>query len=112
MKRSLLTGAFAAATSGLLGAPAWAQSVIYIPVTPPAPVTETQPPAPGTGYTWISGYYRWDEPEQRYFWVPGHYVHTPAAPRDVWVAGHWRQDADGWYWVPGHWMGQPEQMPH
>ena len=101
--RSLMTATFAVVAFGSLAGLAGAQTVIYYPAAPPAPVTETMPEPPSpSGYTWIGGYYRYDEAAQAYVWVPGHYIQTPTN-YTTWVPGHWRQGRDGWYWVPGHW---------
>jgi hypothetical protein len=57
-----------------------------------------RPAPPGSGYVWVSEYYRWNG--ARYVWVPGRYVAHVGAR----VPGHWRHVAgSGWYWVPGHW---------
>src|SRR2546428_4255048 len=53
---------------------------------PPPPVrVETQTVAPGPGYIWITGYWRWTG--TTYLWVPGTWVVRPR-PSTVWVAGH------------------------
>ena len=54
---------------------------------PPPPVrVETQTVAPGPGYVWTTGYWRWTGTD--YVWVPGSWVVRPR-PAAVWVAGHW-----------------------
>jgi len=68
---------------------------------PPAPVYERAPYAPGPGYVWLGGHYRWDG--YRYVWVPGHYVRPPYG-YSSWVPGHWVNRPNGaWVWIPGHW---------
>src|SRR2546430_5837053 len=52
---------------------------------PPPPVrVETQTVAPGPGYVWTTGYWRWTG--TTYVWVPGTWVVRPR-PTVVWVAG-------------------------
>jgi len=69
---------------------------------PPPPVrVETQTVAPGSGYLWTTGYWRWTGTS--YVWVPGTWVVRPR-PTAVWVAGHWVPRYNGWVWIPGHWQ--------
>jgi hypothetical protein len=63
---------------------------VYVARQPPPPAMEYPPPAPGPGYTWISGY--WDWMGNDWSWVGGYW--TPAragffyvAPRYVVVGG-------------------------
>src|SRR5881394_3007224 len=61
---------------------------------PPPPVrVETQTVAPGPGYIWTSGYWRWTG--TTYVWVPGTWVIRPR-PTAVWVEGHWVRRPGGW----------------
>ena len=73
---------------------------VYVRVGPPVPVVEARVVAPGPGYVWTEGFYRWDG--RAYVWVPGRYVRPPRA-RAAWVPGHWARERRGWYWVDGHW---------
>lgn len=73
---------------------------VYLRVGPPAPIVERRIEAPGPGYIWQPGYYRWDGREYR--WVPGRYELAPR-PRATWVPGHWAHDRGGWYWIDGRW---------
>ena len=69
---------------------------------PPPPVrVETQTVAPGPGYVWTTGYWRWTG--TTYVWTPGTWVVRPR-PTAVWVPGHWVPRYNGWVWVPGHWQ--------
>ncbi|HLX25473.1 MAG TPA: YXWGXW repeat-containing protein [Candidatus Cybelea sp.] len=77
--------------------PASAQAYIYVQTAPPAPIYETVPAAPGPGYVWVGGYYRWNG--NRYVWVHGHYARHAGR----WCGGHWRHGAHGYYWVNGAW---------
>jgi WXXGXW repeat (2 copies) len=98
-------GTFSAAavlTVVLFAAPACAspRGRVYVRIGPPAPVVERAVVAPGPGYVWLPGYYRWDG--RAYVWVPGRHV-LPPRPRAVWVPGHWAQERRGWFWVEGRW---------
>lgn len=73
---------------------------VYLRVGPPPAVVERRIDAPGPGYVWQPGYYRWDGREYR--WMPGHYELAPRA-RATWVPGHWEHDRRGFYWVDGRW---------
>lgn len=75
----------------------------YVQAGPPTPIYEAVPPAPGPGYYWVAGYWRWNG--YRYVWVRGHYAYPPYAGV-IWHPGHWAHNAYGWHWVPGHW-GHP-----
>ncbi len=84
----------------LSGACATASGRAYLRVGPPAPLIERRIDAPGPGYVWQPGYYRWDG--RAYVWVSGHYTRAPRA-RARWESGHWSHDRHGWYWVEGRW---------
>ncbi len=90
----------ALAASAFLFEPACAPDLVYVRVGPPVPIVEARVVAPGPGYVWISGFYRWDG--RAYFWVPGRWERPPSRYH-AWVPGHWAQRRRGWYWVEGHW---------
>jgi hypothetical protein len=73
---------------------------LYVRVGPPGPIVETRIVAPGPGYEWVPGFYRWDGRE--YGWVAGRWELPPRA-RARWVPGHWAQDRRGWYFIDGRW---------
>ena len=73
---------------------------VIVTRTPPAVRVETQTVAPGTGYVWTRGYWRWSGAD--YMWVPGSWVVRPR-PAAVWVEGQWVPRGGGWVWIPGHW---------
>jgi WXXGXW repeat (2 copies) len=77
-----------------------AREVVVTRAPPPLRV-ETQTVAPGQGYVWMGGYWRWTGTD--YVWVPGTWVVRPR-PAAVWVAGHWVRRPGGWVWFPGHWQ--------
>jgi hypothetical protein len=93
----------AAALGAALPAAAQVYGGVYVQTGPPAPIYETVPASPGSGYYWVGGYYRWNG--YRYVWVPGHYAGRPYAGA-VWRPGHWVQGPNGWYWRAGHWAHQ------
>jgi YXWGXW repeat-containing protein len=89
---------FAAATaSACVASP---RGRLYVRVGPPTPIVEARIVAPGAGYVWVPGFYRWDGRD--YLWVAGHYE-LPPRTRARFVEGHWAHDRQGWYFVEGHW---------
>src|SRR4029453_14766952 len=66
---------------------------------PPAVRVESQTVAPGPGYVWTRGYWRWSGSD--YMWVPGSYVVRPR-PAAMWVDGRWVARSGGWVWIPGN----------
>lgn len=68
---------------------------------PPSVRVETRTVAPGPGYVWTTGYWRWTGGD--YAWVPGTWVARPR-PAAVWMAGHWVRRPGGWVWIGGHWQ--------
>jgi hypothetical protein len=86
----------------------------------PAPVREDRGAAPGAGWNWVPGHWRWQGAD--WFWVHGQWVRQPVppmppviveqitvapSPRLFWVPGHWVWHAErgGWIWVNGAWHG-------
>jgi hypothetical protein len=83
----------------------------------PAPVHEDRGPAPGAGWNWVPGHWKWEGHD--WAWVHGHWVQqvvepmppiiveqitVAPSPRHYWVPGHWVWHTDGrWVWVPGRW---------
>jgi hypothetical protein len=74
---------------------------VYVTQAPPAVRTEVQTVAPGPGYVWTQGYWRWTGTD--YVWVGGTWVTRPR-PTAVWVAGHWVRRGGGYTWIAGHWQ--------
>jgi WXXGXW repeat (2 copies) len=74
---------------------------VLVTRTPPPVRVETQTLAPGPGYAWTTGYWRWTGTD--YVWVPGSWIVRPR-PAAVWVAGHWIRRPGGWVWIAGHWQ--------
>jgi hypothetical protein len=88
---------FASVASTACAAP---RGRLYVRVGPPAPIVEARTIAPGRGYVWVPGFYRWDG--RAYLWVNGRWDRPPRA-RARWVAGHWQRERGGWFFVEGHW---------
>jgi hypothetical protein len=88
----------------LLGSAACASAAprgrVYLRVGPPAPIVETRIVAPGPGYVWVPGFYRWER--AGYVWVPGRWDRPPRA-RAVWVPARWVHNRRGWYVIEGRW---------
>ena len=99
---ALVALALAGATIGSTVVPAAAAVYgnVNIRVGPPAPQIETIPVAPGPGYAWHPGVWRWNG--ERYIWVGGRYFRRPYGNAE-WVPGHWVHRPQGWVWRAGHW---------
>jgi WXXGXW repeat (2 copies) len=74
---------------------------VLVTEAPPPVRVETRTVAPGPGYVWTSGYWRWTG--AGYQWVPGGWIVRPR-PAAIWVEGHWVRRGGGWIWVAGHWQ--------
>src|SRR5215831_17440464 len=77
----------------------WAQRT-YVRTAPPPARVQVRGRAPGPGFVWQPGYYRWGRGAYR--WRPGIWVRPPAR-RAVWVAPRWHHSRRGWYRSPGFW---------
>ena len=84
----------------LLGA-ASMSARFFVRIGPPPVVVESPVPAPGPGYVWIPGYYRWDG--GAYVWVPGSWVSAPW-PGARWIPPRWVHQHGGWAFVGGYWQ--------
>jgi WXXGXW repeat (2 copies) len=101
--RNLLLGATVALLAACVPLPPPGAVFIGARFGPPAPRVEVIGVAPGPGFVWIRGFYRWNG--GAYLWVPGRWERPPYA-RAVWVPGRWvRHPRQGWYWVDGRWRG-------
>lgn len=74
--------------------------VSYVDRGPPRDRVEIRTVAPGRGYVWVQGYYRWTG--SGYDWAPGRWESVSAGHRS-WSAGRWRHTRQGWYWQEGRW---------
>ena len=72
---------------------------------PPPPRVYVQPPAPGPGFVWVSGY--WYPVGHRYRWHAGYWTRPPY-PGAVWVAPH----HDGRQYFAGYWGGNRGRIEH
>lgn len=70
-----------------------------IEVEPPGQRYEVIGVAPGPGYFWIGGNWRWGA--GRYAWAPGRW--EPSRPGYRWEPHSWRREGRGWRESPGHW---------
>jgi len=73
---------------------------VLVTQAPPVVRVEAQTVAPGPGYVYTRGYWRWTG--TRYVWVSGSWVTRPRTTA-VWVEGTWVRRPGGWVWVSGHW---------
>ncbi|HXX43072.1 MAG TPA: hypothetical protein VEI58_12500 [Chthoniobacterales bacterium] len=73
---------------------------LLVTQAPPRTRIETRTVAPGPGYFWESGYWRWTG--TNYVWVSGHWIARPR-PAAVWVGGYWARRPGGWVWIEGRW---------
>lgn len=86
---------------GLLIAPAGASAQqILTNMPPPAPIAETQPPAPSSAHVWIGGYWTWGGTQ--YTWTPGRWE-QPQQQGAAWEAPQWQQEGGRYRWRPGRW---------
>lgn len=98
---------------------------------PPAPESESQPPALSDHATWRPGYWQWSE--CTWVWLAGQWrvpdsdivadatTKAPAAPPPlqaeapppppvhaaVWIGGFWQWSGTSWVWIAGSWQLPP-----
>jgi len=84
---------------------------LNIPVKPVKKYLGVKPPLKQrSGYTWISGHWKWAVYRNRYVWVAGYSKKNKSGHH--WVVGTWMQTPHGWEWVDGHWnSNQPVHKP-
>jgi hypothetical protein len=97
--RSTRLAVAAAAMLTMAAGCASASGRVYVRTGPPPVVVERRVVAPGPGFVWLPGYYRWAGRD--YVWVPGRYERARSHAR--WVPGRWVHDRHGWYFVEGRW---------
>lgn len=71
-----------------------------MPTPPPAPRTETKPPAPAENLVWVPGH--WAPQDGQWNWVAGQWS-VPATPVSVWIEAKYDPAAKRWdagYWQP------------
>ena len=86
-------------TTGVPTGPVVTREVV-VPQAPPTVRVEAQTVAPGHGYIWTPGYWRWNG--TTYVWVSGAWVRPPRTTA-VWVPGHWVRRGGGRVYIAGHW---------
>ena len=96
----LLAGMVFAGVAMLASCGGGVRAGVYLRTPPPPPLAEARGRAPGPGFAWIAGYYRWDG--HGYVWAPGRWERPPRG-RHRWVRGRWRHNRHGWYWEEGRW---------
>ncbi len=74
---------------------------IIVRETPPRPMVERRPTAPGPDFVWIEGHWSWAARRSGWAWVPGRWDRRPGY---AWVAGRWDRQGEGWIWVEGQWV--------
>lgn len=75
-------------------------NAVYVVRRPPPDRVEVIGTAPGAGYVWVRGFWRWGDAD--YDWVPGRWMVAQRGYRR-WEAGHWAHARRGWFWVEGRW---------
>lgn len=78
---------------------------VRIGAPPPVRVLRVQPPSPGPGYSWITGY--WYPVGGRYRWHDGYWT-RPAYEGARWVEPH----HDGERFFEGYWDGDRGHVAH
>jgi hypothetical protein len=76
------------------------QPETYAPQPPPELPQYQQPPAPGEGYIWTPG--NWRYAQTGYFWVPGAWVHAPYQGA-LWTPGYWGWRGGRYAYYRGYW---------
>lgn len=76
------------------------QPETYAPQPPPELPQYEQPPAPGEGYIWTPG--NWRYAQAGYFWVPGAWVHAPYQGA-LWTPGYWGWRGGRYAYYRGYW---------
>jgi hypothetical protein len=84
----------------------------------PAPLHEDRGVAPGYGWSWLPGHWRWEGAD--WVWIHGKWIQQAVppmppviveqitvspSPHHYWVPGHWvwRIESGGWVWIHGGW---------
>lgn len=65
----------------------------------PPKVNELVPARENDRFTWIPGYWKWDERHNGFFWIGGVWKSVPKNKR--WVNGKWKRTNSGNVWSPG-----------
>jgi hypothetical protein len=99
LNKLLLGAAVAIGGVGALGShQAFARTVIYADIEPPALRVETVPEG-RPGYVWVNGYWGWGGHE--YAWHKGHWVRERHGYH--WVPSRWEREGNRWRYYDGRW---------
>jgi YXWGXW repeat-containing protein len=99
MKAKILGGAFVLLTT-LLTACGGGYRYDYARYGPPPPRYRIVGVAPGPGYVWTDG--RWRYKGNRYVWEDGRWVRPPRG-HSRWERGDWQRDGNRWRYRDGRW---------
>lgn len=91
---------------------------VLAPTAPPVPLTELLPQLPKSaeGFSWISGYWHFNDLTGGFEWISGTYRQTPHGRK--WMSGLWQKVEGGYLRTPGAWVpesldiGQVQLLPH
>lgn len=72
---------------------------IVVQAGPPPPRREFVGPRPGPYYSWVGGYWRWNN--GRYVWIDGHWEIPPRGRS--WAEPRWEHRGNGYVFVEGGW---------
>ena len=100
MSKRFLLLATALVAFGLAGCGARIHAYGYVTSPPPPPRVEAFGVAPGPGFVWLGGYWRWGG--NGYLWTPGHWARPPRRGAR-WAPGRWEQRHGRYYWHDGRW---------
>jgi WXXGXW repeat (2 copies) len=93
--------ALVAAALGAASGCAMTSGGFYVALAPPPPIVEVRAVAPGAGFVWVPGYYRWDGGS--YLWMRGRWERPPR-PGARWEPGRWERHGNrGWRYRDGRW---------
>jgi len=76
------------------------ERVIVVREAPPPVIVEGRPPPPATGYTWVNGYWCYDN--GHYAWCKGRYIRTVSGRR--FVPAEWHRVHNGWEFRSERWV--------
>jgi hypothetical protein len=82
------------------GRPLAPSAPVYVEIAPPRVRYEVRPPRPSPGYTWIGGYWGWEN--SAHVWINGQWARPPQ-PGYAWEPAHWRREGHRWVYIPGYW---------
>ncbi len=78
---------------------------LFVRFAPPMVPDYVLPMAPGFGYTWVPGYWAYDDADGGYYWVDGQWEMPPFVGA-LWTPGYWGPDTGGYIFHRGYWGNQ------